>query len=287
MLKPRIIALVIIRNGLCVQSVGFERYLPVGRPEVAIEHLDAWGVDEIVCLHINRAGREADYFERIERYAKYCHVPLSVGGGVSTLERFARAISLGADKVVMNTALVTAPGVVESAARRYGSQSVVASVDYRRDGQGQNAWICGGRVPAGTGPLELALRAQDLGAGEIMLTCMDRDGKRTGYDIEMLETVLQRISVPVIVAGGAGSPAHLEQGVAAGASAVAAGNYFHFTEHSVTLAKRHLADKGRPVRLDSPFRYEDAALDERGRLNKRGADELSKLRFVKIEPVTI
>lgn len=287
MLKARIIALVIIRNNLCVQSVGFERYLPVGRPEVAIEHLDAWGVDEIICLHIDKAGRRADYFQRIENYAKYCHVPLAVGGGISTMAHFSKAVSLGADKVVMNTALATAPDLVEDAARRYGSQSVVASVDYRREERGHRAWICGGKVQAGAGPKDLALRAQELGAGEIMLNCIDRDGKRTGYDLEMLEAILQSISIPVIVAGGAGTPEHLEQAIKAGASAVAAGNYFHFSEHSVTLAKRYLADKGHLVRLDSPFRYEGAALDETGRLTKRSAGELSKLRFMKIEPVVI
>lgn len=287
MLKHRVIALLLIREGLCVQSLGFCRYRPLGRPEIAIEHLNAWGADEILCLRIDQAGGRADSLDQIAGYASRCQAPLAVGGGIGDMERVARAISTGADKVVINTALVTAPHVVEEAARRYGSQSVVASIDCRLEGGVHRAWIRGGREPAGLTARELARRAEDLGAGELILTSIERDGSGTGYDLDLLSEVAAVSRLPIIAAGGAGRPDHLEAALAAGAQAVAVGNMLHFTEHALTLAKRHLADRGIPVRLDSPFRYDGARLDPRGRLLRRDEQELSRLRFVKIEPVVV
>jgi cyclase len=287
MLKIRLIALLLIREGICVQSIGFRRYLPVGRPEIAVEFLDSWGIDEIICLNIDKAGGKADYFREIERYATRCQVPLAIGGGIASVDDAAHIISNGADKVVINSALINAPDTVEKAARRYGSQSIIASIDCRRDGTGYRVWVNGGRTQTGFTPSEMARRAQDLGAGELMITSIDRDGSKSGYDLALLQEISATSNIPVIIAGGAAKPAHLEEAILAGAEALAVGNSFHFVEHAPALAKQYLADRGHNMRMDSPFRYDDSNTDEFGRILKKDEETLSRLRFIKIEKIVI
>lgn len=279
MLKTRVIGVVLVRSGIAVQSIGFRRFLPVGKPEIAIEYLDRWGIDEIVLLHIDatRGGGRATA-EQVASYARCCRVPLSVGGGIVDVSEVQEIIHAGADKVVVNSALVSAPQVVTQAAESFGSQCVVASIDGRRIGGQYQAFVDGGRVAAGMSVEQLAARAESLGAGEILVTSIDRDGSKQGFDVELLRRIVETVRVPVIACGGAGQPSHMLPPIRAGAAAVAAGNFFHFTEHSVILAKRALAEDA-AIRLDSYVTYAGGSLDARGRLAKLPERTLDSLRF--------
>jgi cyclase len=281
MLKIRVVGVVLVRSGIAVQSVGFRRFLPLGRPEIAIEYLDRWGIDEIVLLHIDatRGAPRAGAAE-VASYARCCRVPLSIGGGIVDVADVREIIHAGADKVVVNSALVTAPHVVTAAAELFGSQCVVASIDARRQADGRYmTYVGGGQVPTGLSVSELAAGAERLGAGEVLITSIDRDGSKRGYDLDLIRQTVDAVRIPVIACGGVGEPSHLLHGARARAAAVAAGNFFHFTEHSVILAKRVLKTEGTAVRLDSYATYGALRLDARGRVAKPDESMLESLRF--------
>lgn len=279
MLKTRIIGLVLVRRGIAVQSLGFRRYLPLGRPEVAIEYLDRWGIDEIAVLDLDAAERGASpTAEQVRAYARLCQVPLSIGGGIRSVDDVKRIIQAGADKVVVNSALVTHPDLIPSAAEQFGAQCLVASIDARHEETGFVAFSHGGRRPAGD-VATLARRAQDLGVGEILINSIDRDGARIGYDLDLIRTVVAAVGVPVIAAGGAGHPSHLRDAITAGPAAVALGNLLHYTEHSVIVLKRALELAHQPVRLDSYANYRNTTTDERGRVARLPDATLEELRF--------
>jgi cyclase len=280
-LKARVIGTVLVRSGITVQSIGFARYLPIGRPQIAVEYLNRWGIDEIVLLHIDagRAGTAATPAD-IASCAAECHVPLSVGGGIVNVGQVHSAIHAGADKVVVNTALITAPDVLERAAVMYGSQAVVASIDARRQHDGRHlAFVAGGRVPTDMTVEELARRAESLGAGELFVTSIDRDGSKQGYDLDLVQKVAAAVRIPVIASGGVGHPRHFAEAFRAGAAAAAAGNFFHFTEHSAIVAKRALVAEAAPVRLDTYVTYERLPLGDNGRVARQADDVLDALRF--------
>lgn len=287
MLKKRLAAVLIIRSGWVVQSFGFSRHLPVGRPGIAVEYLNRWGADEIICLDMTASpqGRGPD-FEAVAAYARHSQCPLTVGGGIRSLHDVERLIAVGADKVAVNTALDKA-SLVADAAGMFGSQAVVASIDARRVGAGYEVFRNGGRQPTGLSPAQAAQRAVAAGAGEILLTSIDRDGSGQGYDLELAGSVIQAVAAPVLLCGGAGGPAHLLDGARAGASAVCAANMFHHCEHSITLAKRGLLDLGLAVRLETNFDYAGVALAPDGRLRKRDDHSLEAMRFVRVVEETI
>ena len=270
-----------MKDGVTVQSIGFRKYLPVGRPEIAVEYLDRWGVDEIVLTHIDGTRRgEALGADLVRSYARRCQVPLTVGGGIAAVDDVTRIIQAGADKVVINTAAALNPALVEEAARRFGAQCIVASIDARRqpDG-GYAAFTHGGTRPAPAGVRDLARRLELAGAGEILINSIDRDGSREGYDLDLLRSTVRAVSIPVIGCGGAGYPDHMRDAIRTGVGAVAAANMLHFVEHSVILIKRYLLDNGEGVRLDSYADYRGARLDDDGRLAKRDDAALETLRF--------
>lgn len=278
MLKKRVIGVVLVKDGVAVQSIGFRRYLPIGKPHVAIEYLDRWGIDEIVVLHVHAAG-PADA-QTVAGYARRCRVPLAVGGGIRDAGAVKRVIQAGADKAVLNTAAITHPGLITEAASLFGEQCVVVSIDAkRRSGGMHEAFVECGRRGTGLSPAELAARAASLGAGEILANSIDRDGIKQGYDLELLRAVAAAVSIPVIACGGAGHPEHMRAALACGTAAVAAGNFFHFVEHSVILVKRQLAQAGEPVRIDSYANYEGRAFSDDGRLAKQSDAALDALRF--------
>jgi imidazole glycerol-phosphate synthase subunit HisF len=279
MLKTRVIGLVLIRRGIAVQSIGFQRYLPLGRPEIAIEYLDRWGIDEIAVLDLDATERGISLAaEQVRRYARLCQVPLSVGGGIRSVDDVTRIIQAGADKVVVNSALLTSPGVITAAAERFGAQCLIASIDARRDGPAFTAFSHGGRRPAGPAAA-LARRAQELGAGEVLINSIDRDGTRTGYDLDLVRHIVGAVGLPVIACGGAGHPDHVREVIAAGPAAVALGNMLHYTEHSVIALKRSLEQARQPVRLDSYANYRNATLDAQGRIARLPDPTLDDLRF--------
>ena len=280
MLKRRIIGVLVVQDGIVVQSIKFRQYLPVGRPTVAVEYLNRWGIDEIVLLDISAtlAARRPD-FQLIEEVAPCCQVPLAVGGGITTVDDIESIIRLGADKIVLNTAAVAEPGLIQEGARRFGSQCVVVSIDARLKSGGGYEAVTTGLRPTGHDPVTLARLAENEGAGEILINSVDRDGTKLGFDVDLISQVSAAVGIPVIAVGGAGHPQDFVMPLAHGAGAVAAANFFHFTEHSAIMAKRFLQRLGADVRLDSYASYEAAAFDFTGRLDKQDDAILEKLRF--------
>jgi cyclase len=285
MLKTRLVAVLIVRQGIVVQSFDFNRYLPVGSPAIAVEYLDRWGVDEIVVLDIDATpdGRQPA-FDRIGVYSSCCHVPLTIGGGITEVDDIVTMLQTGADKVVINSAAVDNPRLISDGARLFGSQCIVVSVDARRTTGGEYATVTqSNNVTTGYTPVDLAKRAEDHGAGEIFLNAVHRDGARTGYDLALIETVIAAVAIPVIVCGGVGHSEHFRPAIDLGASAVAAANFFHHTEHSVTVCKSFLTATGADMRLDSYVTYDAIEFDSLGRVHKREDDALEQL-FVEFTP---
>jgi cyclase len=282
MLKKRIVASLVIKNGIVVQSIRFNQYLPVGTPLVAVEFLNLWGIDEIVLLDIDATvqGRKPD-FELIRSVSKKCFVPLTVGGGIRTLEDMRNAIHFGADKISINAMALEEPTLIAHAAKVFGSQSIVVSIDAQITTQNTyTVYSYSRKAPTGLSAVEWARKVEKLGAGEIFLNSVDRDGSKAGYDLALVKMVSNVVSIPVIACGGVGNPQHfLEALLNSKASAAAAGNFFHFTEHSPIVAKAYLRVHDIDIRFDSYAQYNDFAFNADGRLAKREEEYLEKLRF--------
>ena len=233
-----------------VKGVGFDSWRRTGGAMQAINVYNMREVDELVFLDITatRDARQPD-FELIDDLADECFMPLAVGGGIKTIEDVRRLLMVGADKVVVNTAAVDRPEIVSEIAERFGSQCLVASIDALREANGgHRVYVESGTRPTGLDPAAVAKRAAADGAGEILITSIERDGAMEGYDLELLRTVTEAVSVPVIASGGAGNYRHMAEALEAGASAVAAASIFHFTEQTPREAKRYLGEQGYPVR---------------------------------------
>lgn len=238
------------RKGVIVQSIAFRHTNVVGDPKVAIEFFNAWDADEIVLLNVGRDDLGPEKFLATLRHvSNHCFLPLTVGGWVNSLHRARLFIENGADKLVINSAGLDTPGFLTEVADTFGTQCVVASIDVRGTADsGYEVFADRGRRATGLGPVDAARRAIDHGAGEILLTSIDRDGSLSGYDLALIESVTRAVDVPVIVFGGVGKWDHLLEGLNAGAEAVAAGNIFHFTEQSTRAAKNYLRDANALVR---------------------------------------
>jgi cyclase len=254
MLLRRVIPCLDVKDGRVVKGVRFIDLTDEGDPpELARRYADA-GADEICFLDISAApeGR-GTLLDVVERTASQVFVPLTVGGGVRTALEMRDVLRAGADKVAINTAAVDDPSLVATCARRFGRQCVVISVDARANPDRPGSWevvVQGGRKPTGLDAIEWIERCIELGAGEVLLTSIDRDGTQQGFDIELLRTVTSRVHVPVIASGGAGSPADMTAAVAEGnADAVLAASIFHRDIHSIEAVKADMAAAGVPVRL--------------------------------------
>jgi len=258
MLKTRIIPTLLMRDGALVKGVGFESWRGVGGAMQGVKVFNARDVDELVILDIGATpqGCEPDW-ATLEDLARECFVPLTVGGGVRSVDHFERLLAIGADKVALNSAAYAEDGLIEEAARRYGVQCVVASIDVRRteDGTAHCVSHCGARA-MDRDPVAWARMLEQRGAGEILLTRVEFDGAMNGYDLDLIAAVSSAVSIPVIAAGGAGRFEHMAQALDAGASAVAAASIFQFTQATPAQAKAHLALCGHPVRraLQAPAR---------------------------------
>jgi imidazole glycerol-phosphate synthase subunit HisF len=252
MLKVRVIPCLDVKDGRVVKGVNFVALRDAGDPVEQARAYDAAGADELMFLDITASheGRGA-ILDVIARTADVCFMPVSVGGGVRTVENARALLRAGADKVSINTAAVEDPDLISRMADAFGSQCVVVAVDAKARGDGGwNIFTYGGRNDTGLDAVAFAARAVEKGAGEILLTSMDRDGARTGYDIGLLRAVTAAVSVPVIASGGAGNVDHLVQAVTEGhADAVLAASIFHFGEVSIARAKQAMAEAGVPVRL--------------------------------------
>ena len=289
--KQRIIACLILRDDWVVQSIGFQRYLPVGRPEVAVRFLDEWGVDEIILLDISASheGRSIRP-ETMARVSRVAHVPLTAGGGIRSVADVRQLISAGADKVAVNRLLHDDPAAVRAIGAHFGDQCVIASIDARRTSDGRWEVVTdGGQRPTGLSPDEFAYRAiHDMDAGEILINSIDEDGRRQGYDLPLIESVARAVHAPVIALGGAGTPVHVCDVLKVpNVAAAAVANMLHYTEHSVAAIKSHLRQQDIDVRLDSAADYRYAPVPNDGRLGKRDEAELRELYFQHIPRETI
>jgi imidazole glycerol-phosphate synthase subunit HisF len=255
-LAVRIIPCLDVDDGRVVKGVNFENLRDAGDPVELAATYDAEGADELTFLDVtaSSSGR-ATMLEVVKRTAEQVFIPLTVGGGVRKLEDVRRLLNAGADKVSINTAAVQNPALVEQAAGRYGAQCIVVAIDAKRVDGGSSApkwevYTHGGRRATGLDAVAWARRMQAAGAGEILLTSMDRDGTRAGFDLLLTRAVADAVDVPVIASGGVGSLEHLAAGVLEGrADAVLAASIFHFGEFTVRQAKEHLARRGIEVRL--------------------------------------
>ena len=252
MLCKRLIPCLDVKDGRVVKGVRFVELRDAGDPVAAALAYDAQGADELVFLDITASheGR-AIMLDVVRRTAEGIYMPLTVGGGVRTLQDIRTLLRAGADKVSLNTAALERPALIEEAALAFGSQCIVAAIDAKSTSD--NHWEVfthGGRRPAGRDAVEWAREVTKLGAGEILLTSMDRDGTGAGYDLALTRAVGDAVSVPVIASGGVGSLEHLREGVVeGGADAALVASLFHFGQHTVPEAKRYLAERGVPVRL--------------------------------------
>jgi cyclase len=252
MLKARIIPCLDVHNGRVVKGVNFVDLRDAGDPVEQARIYDAAGADELTFLDITASSDDrAIMLDVVAHTAEQVFMPLTVGGGVRTLDDVRALLLAGADKVSINSAAVARPDFVREAAEKVGSQSIVVAIDAKADGPGKwQVYTHGGRRPTGLDAVEWAQRMVSLGAGEILLTSMDRDGTRSGFDLGLTRTVSDAVTVPVIASGGVGNLDHLADGILQGhASAVLAASIFHFGEYSIRAAKEHMAARGVPMRL--------------------------------------
>ncbi len=251
MLKMRIIPCLDVHDGRVVKGVNFVDLVDAGDPVEQARIYDAQGADELCFLDITATheGRESMY-EVIRRTAEMCFMPLTVGGGVRSTEDVRKLLLAGADKVSINTAAVKRPEFVAEAAEKFGRQCIVVAIDAKQSGPGRfEIFTHGGREPTGIEAISWARRMTELGAGEILLTSMDRDGTKLGFDIELTRAVADAVGVPVIASGGVGTLDHMVAGITEGhATAVLAASIFHFGEHSIAEAKAHMRAAGIAMR---------------------------------------
>ena len=253
MITKRIIPCLDVNNGRVVKGVNFVNLIDAGDPVEIAAAYDKAGADEVVFLDITASSdARATKVDMVRRVAERVFIPFTVGGGIRTVEDFRAILREGADKVAVNSAAIMNPSLISEAAEKFGSQCVVVAIDAKRraDGSGWNIYKNGGRIDMGIDAVEWAVRAGELGAGEILLTSMDCDGTKNGYDIELTRTVSESVSIPVIASGGAGRLEHFYDSFAEGkADAALAASLFHFKELEIREVKKYLRDQGISVRL--------------------------------------
>jgi cyclase len=267
MLKTRLIACIITKNDLVVQSFNFKKYLPIGNVKTAIEFFVNWDVDEIIIIDIDASkdGRPPN-IELVSWASKECFVPLTVGGGVKSHEHIQGLLNAGADKICLNSSVLHNLRFVTEASDRFGDQCITVSVDAIWQNKGFRVYDYLTKKVSGLS-LDYYLKSvESAGAGEILINSVDRDGSRKGYDVELLQKVSSTVNIPVIALGGVGRFEHLPEGVIqGGCQAVAAANIFQHMEHSTIAAKAQMRSSGLDVRLSSEVKYEDFSLDVLGR----------------------
>ncbi|MCR4690984.1 MAG: imidazole glycerol phosphate synthase subunit HisF [Lachnospiraceae bacterium] len=248
----RIIPCLDVNRGRVVKGVNFVNLIDAGDPVAVAKAYDEEGADELVFLDITASSDGRDtVVDMVRRVAEQVFIPFTVGGGIRTVDDFKAILREGADKVSVNSAAIMNPELISQAADKFGSQCVVLAIDAkkREDGSGWNIYKNGGRVDMGIDAVEWAMKAEKLGAGEILLTSMDCDGTKAGYDIALTKTIAENVSVPVIASGGAGTKDHFYEALTEGAAdAALAASLFHFKELSIREVKSFLANKGIPVR---------------------------------------
>lgn len=261
MLKKRIIPIVLLKNGYIVQSKQFKKYRNIGNPVTTVLRLSEWGADELIYIDISNThnydlnrddlntNNHSDILSIFSDVAKHTNMPTTLGGKIRSIEDIEQRLSNGADKVCLNYVLHRDPDLMSEAARIFGSQCIVASIDYRRMNEEITCYFNNARETASESLIECAKRAESIGAGELLINAVDRDGKQTGYDLEATQAVKEAVTVPVITCGGVGKWEHFFDALTqTDVDAVAAANIFHFYDQSVYLAKSYLWEHDLPVR---------------------------------------
>ncbi len=251
MLTKRIIPCLDVRDGRVVKGVSFINLRDAGNPVENAKFYDEQGADELVFLDITASHEKRNIIiDVVMRTAEEVFMPLTVGGGIKTLDDIRALLKAGCDKVSINTSAVENPEFIKEAAKRFGSQCIVVAIDAKRVRIGWEVYTHGGRKPRGIDAIEWAKRMADYGAGEILLTSMDRDGTKDGYDIKLTRTISEAVDIPIIASGGAGTLEHLYEGIVEGrADAVLAASIFHYREYTIREAKEYLKSRGVAVRL--------------------------------------
>ena len=251
MLKNRIIPCLDVKNGRVVKGINFIDLQDAGDPVEQAKIYSDGGADEICFLDITASNENRDtIYEVVKETSKKCFVPLTVGGGVRSIEDINKLLNFGADKVSINTAAVQNANVVIESSKKFGSQCIVVAIDAKKNGDKWDVYTHGGRNNSGLDALEFAKKMEDSGAGELLVTSMDRDGTQIGYDIDLMKKISSMVNIPLIASGGVGNLDHLAEGIKEGnASAVLAASIFHYGKHSVIEAKEYLNSKGIPVRI--------------------------------------
>jgi cyclase len=252
MLKVRLIPSLLLKEGRCVKGSKFGNYRDVGHPVTAAKVYEAQGADELLFLDTTASADNRDtLYDVISATARQCFMPLTVGGGVSSVSDIRTMLRAGADKVSINSAAIANPALITEGAKEFGNQCIVLSIDHKTVSSGnQEVFTDNGSDPTEISPVDWALKGQDLGAGEILLTSIEREGMNKGYDLETIAEVSDAVDIPVIAAGGAGTLADLVSAIQTGhASAVAAASIFHFTDQSVIKAHSYMKQAGIDVRM--------------------------------------
>ena len=251
MLKNRIIPCLDVKNGRVVKGINFVDLQDAGDPVEQAKIYSDGGADEICFLDITASNENRDtIYHVVKETSKKCFVPLTVGGGVRSVEDINKLLNCGADKVSINTAAVQDSNVVLESSKKFGSQCIVVAIDAKKNGDKWDVYTHGGRNNSGLDALEFSKKMEDSGAGELLVTSMDRDGTQIGYDIDLMKKISSMVNIPLIASGGVGNLDHLAEGIKEGnASAVLAASIFHYGKHSVIEAKEYLNSKGIPVRI--------------------------------------
>tara|TARA_B100000029_G_scaffold226152_1_gene223933 strand:- start:848 stop:1660 length:813 start_codon:yes stop_codon:yes gene_type:complete len=256
MLKNRLIPNIILNNGNVVQSVNFKHTNVIGNAVTAVDFFNSWAVDEIIILDVSRDKNYRQTFHKIiHGLSKRCFIPLTVGGWIDSISEIRKLLQLGADKISINTVAVENPNFINQASQIFGSQCITTSIDVKKNELGKyEVMIDRGRKHTDLDPVKWAKEVEKRGAGEIFLTSIDHDGTREGYDLNLVKSVSESISIPVIAFGGVGQWKHFVDGIKDGkADAVSAANIFHFSEHSTYNAKNFMSDAGLNVRIPQFF----------------------------------
>ncbi len=251
MLKNRIIPCLDVKNGRVVKGINFVDLKDAGDPVEQAKIYSDGGADEICFLDITASNENRDtIYDVVKKTSKKCFVPLTVGGGVRSIEDINKLLNCGADKVSINTAAVQNPELVEDSSKKFGSQCIVVAIDAKRTKDKWEIFTHGGRNNSRIDAIEFAKKMEESGAGELLITSMDRDGTQIGYDIELISKISSKINIPIIASGGVGNLDHLVDGIKIGnASAVLAASIFHYGKYSIKEAKEYLDSKGIPVRI--------------------------------------
>ncbi len=251
MLKNRIIPCLDVKNGRVVKGINFVDLKDAGDPVEQAKIYSDGGADEICFLDITASNENREIiYDVVKDTSKKCFVPLTVGGGVRSVNDISKLLNCGADKVSINTAAVQNSEVVMDSSKKFGSQCIVVAIDAKRNGEKWEIFTHGGRNNTGINAIEFAKKMEDSGAGELLVTSMDRDGTQVGFDIDLTSKISSKVNIPVIASGGVGNLDHLVDGIKLGkASAVLAASIFHYGKHSVKEAKEYLNSKGIPVRI--------------------------------------